>query len=103
MLQAAGHQGSHALDSFPPGADDDKLFAHAQEKSAIFVTTDRDFFHTVPLAFARHSGAIVITLRKADRASLLGRLKDALDLLGEKGLPDTVWLITETRIRSRRA
>ena len=102
-LQAAGHKASHALDSFPPGTDDDKLFAHAQEQNAIFVTTDKDFFHTIPLAFARHQGAIVITLRKANRADLLRRLNDVLALLGERGLPDTAWLVTETRIRSRHA
>jgi predicted nuclease of predicted toxin-antitoxin system len=102
-LEAAGHTASHALDSFPPGTDDDKLFARAQELKAIFVTTDRDFYHTVPLAFVRHHGAIVITLRKANRADLLRRLNDALVLLGEKGLQDAVWLVTETRIRSRHA
>jgi predicted nuclease of predicted toxin-antitoxin system len=52
-LQVAGHKASHALDSFPQGAPDGKLFAHAQEQNAIFVTTDKDFFHTIPLSFAR--------------------------------------------------
>ena len=68
LLQAAGHQAAHALDSFPPGTADEKLFAHAQQHYAIFITTDKDFFHTVPLAFARHHGAIAITLRKPNRA-----------------------------------
>jgi hypothetical protein len=34
---------------------------------------------------------------------LLRRLADALALLGERGLQDTVWLVTDTRIRSRHA
>jgi len=102
FLESAGHSASHALHSFPPGTEDTKLFAHAQEQKAIFVTTDRDFFHTVPMAFERHKGAIVITLRKPNRADLLRRLADALTLLGERDLSDTVWLVTETRIRSRR-
>jgi predicted nuclease of predicted toxin-antitoxin system len=102
FLESASHSASHALQSFPPGTEDSKLFAHAQEQKAIFVTTDKDFFHTIPLAFKRHSGAIVITLRKPNRADLLRRLADALTLLGERDLDDTVWLVTETRIRSRR-
>jgi predicted nuclease of predicted toxin-antitoxin system len=102
FLESAGHVGSHALQSFNPGAADTKLFAHAQEQKATFITTDKDFFHTVPLAFARHNGAIVITLRKPNRADLLRRLADALALLGDRDLQDTVWLVTETRIRSRR-
>ena len=103
ILQAAGHPATHALDIFSPGTADEKLFAHAQQHDAIFVTTDKDFFHTVPLAFARHHGAIVITLRKPNRADLLRRLADALALLGERDLRDTVWLVTDTRIRSRHA
>jgi predicted nuclease of predicted toxin-antitoxin system len=100
-LQAAGHQAVHALDIFPPGTADEKLFLHAQDENAIFVTTDKDFFHTVPLAFQSHQGAIVITLRKPNRNDLLRRLADALALLGERNLKDTVWLVTDGRIRSR--
>jgi len=43
-LQTKGHNASHALDAFPPGTSDDRLFALAQEQGAIFVTTDKDFF-----------------------------------------------------------
>ena len=101
QLHTAGHQAVHALEIFPPGTADEKLFDHAQDENAIFVTTDKDFFHTVPLAFARHHGAIVITLRKPNRTDLLRRLADALAILGERNLQDTVWLVTDTRIRSR--
>jgi predicted nuclease of predicted toxin-antitoxin system len=101
-LESNGHSASHSLAHFPPGTEDDRLFAHAQTHDAVFVTTDKDFFHTIPLAFARHSGAIVITLRKPNRADLLRRLADALALLGEKDFHDTVWLVTDQRIRSRR-
>ncbi len=80
-----------------------ELFAHAQRQEAIFITTDKDFFHTVPLAFEHHHGSIVITLRKPNRADLIRRLAEALTLLGERDLRDTVWLVTETRIRSRHA
>ncbi|MGA2748239.1 MAG: DUF5615 family PIN-like protein [Verrucomicrobiota bacterium] len=101
FLESAGHSASHALHCFPPGSEDTRLFAYAQEQKAIFVTTDKDFYHTIPLAFERHSGAIVITLRRPNRADLLRRLADALALLGERDLHDTVWLVTEARIRSR--
>lgn len=103
FLESAGHSASHALQHFPPGTADTKLFAHAQEQSAVFVTTDKDFFHTIPLEYEHHSGAIVITLRRANRADLLRRLADALAQLGDRSLQDTTWLVTEARIRSRQA
>jgi predicted nuclease of predicted toxin-antitoxin system len=101
QLQLAGHTATHALDLFAPGANDDRLFAHAQQSHAIFVTTDKDFFHTIPLTFARHNGAIVITLRRPNRTDLLRRLADALAALGDRTLTNTVWLVTDTRIYSR--
>jgi len=101
FLESTGHSATHALQHFPPGTADAKLFAHAQEQRAVFVSTDKDFFHTIPLAFERHCGAIVITLRKPNRADLLRRLAEALAQLGERELKNTTWLVTETRIRSR--
>lgn len=102
-LESAGHPAMHALQHFPPGTADEKLFAFAQEQQAVFVSTDKDFFHTIPLAFEQHCGAIVITLRKPNRADLLRRLADALTQLGERELRNRTWLVTETRIRSRHA
>ncbi len=103
FLESAGHSATHALQHFPPGTADETLFAHAQERQAVFVSTDKDFFHTVPLAFERHCGAIVITLRKPNRADLLRRLADALAQLADRELKNSAWLVTETRIRSRHA
>jgi predicted nuclease of predicted toxin-antitoxin system len=48
QLQSAGHSALHALEISPPGTADDVLFDHAQKAGAVFVTTDKDFFHTVP-------------------------------------------------------
>jgi len=53
--------------------------------------------------FKRHSGAIVITLRKPNRADLLRRLADALALVGDRDMHDAVCLVTEACVRSRKA
>ena len=103
LLGREGHESVDIRGTEQEGADDNDLFLTAQDFHAVFLTTDKDFFHTIPLAFARHGGAIVITLRKPNRADLLGRLADALALLGGRDLRDTVWLVTDTRIRSRHA
>jgi predicted nuclease of predicted toxin-antitoxin system len=84
-LQSLGHSASHALQSFPPGVADAILFAQAQAENSVLVTTDKDFFHTIPLAYELHAGAIVITLRRPNRGGLLQRLSDALVHLGERG------------------
>ncbi|MEI6084573.1 MAG: DUF5615 family PIN-like protein [Verrucomicrobiota bacterium] len=101
QLQQTGHTASHALEFFGPATTDERLFAHAQQEHAIFITTDKDFFHTIPLAFERHAGAIVITLRRPNRAALLRRLTEALAVLDGRSLDNKVWLVTDTRIYSR--
>jgi predicted nuclease of predicted toxin-antitoxin system len=101
QVQSIGHTATHALEFFPPGTADEKLFSRAQTDGAVFLTTDRDFFHTIPLAFAHHHGAMVITLRRPNRADLLRRLAEALAVLEKRNLDNTVWLITDTRIYSR--
>lgn len=101
QLQMGGHSAVHALELFAPGTADDTLFAHAQQENAVFITTDKDFFHTVPLTFAHHYGAMVITLRRPNRAELLRRLSDAVSAMGERTFVNTVWLITDTSIYSR--
>lgn len=100
-LQDSGHQALHALDLLPPGTDDHDLFADAQRERAVFVTTDKDFFHTVPLSFSCHHGSIVISLRRPNREALLGRLEDALTELADRELENSVWLVTDSRIFSR--
>ena len=101
LLTSAGHDCSRALEHFPAGARDNVLFAKAQELNAIFITTDRDFFHTVPWLHARHAGVIAITLAQPNRTALLARLQDALGLLQGREPFHRVWLLTDDRLFER--
>lgn len=101
QLAAAGHECTRALDCFSPGAADDELFARAQELGAVFVTTDRDFFHTIPWLHARHAGVIAITLAQPNRAALLARLRDAISRLEGRESFHQVWLLTDDRLFER--
>lgn len=44
------------------GADDKPIFERAQEHQAVFLTTDKDFFHTIQFLYEEHHGIIVIAL-----------------------------------------
>lgn len=100
-LVQAGHECSRALDHFPRGASDEAIFAKAQELGAVLVTTDRDFFHTVPWLHGKHAGVIAITLAQPNRAALLERLRDAVARLHGKDRFQGVWLLTENRLFER--
>jgi spore maturation protein CgeB len=53
----------------------------AQGRCAVFLTTDRDFFHTIPHLHESHCGIIVIALKKPNRAAIMEKLLWILDRL----------------------
>ena len=57
------------------GKDDEFLFRFTIKESACFLTTDRDFFHTIPHSYKTHFGVIVIALSKPNRKVILQRLE----------------------------
>ena len=79
------------------GLDDDWLFAEAQKLGAVFLTTDKDFFHTIPWLFPNHCGAIVVTLAKPNRAQLLEKLRWALTFLKSHPIENHVLLLRDNR------
>jgi predicted nuclease of predicted toxin-antitoxin system len=75
FLKAAGHQVFDFRGTGDEGIEDSEVFQKAQDHDAILLTTDRDFFHTIPHRFARHCGVIVIALRQPNRSAILERLE----------------------------
>jgi predicted nuclease of predicted toxin-antitoxin system len=79
ILNSKGHEIIDIRSTELEGADDISIFKMAQEKKAIFLTTDRDFFHTIPHLFEKHHGIIVIAVRSPNRSSISEKLFFALD------------------------
>jgi predicted nuclease of predicted toxin-antitoxin system len=74
MLEGMGHEVFDLRGSGREGLPDSGIFAEAQNLEAVFLTTDRDFFHTIPHLHERHAGIIVIALRQPNRSAILGKL-----------------------------
>lgn len=51
MLEGLGHNVFDIRGTEYEGCNDTAIFRLAQKKEAIFLTTGRDFFHTVPFLF----------------------------------------------------
>ena len=94
-LQSLGHKTFSTRSTNLEGIDDHSIFQIAQEKDAIFLTTDKDFFHTVPFQFNIHSGIIVIALRLPDRKSILEKLKWAIENLEIEKFSNKVVLLRD--------
>ena len=79
LLASRGHVGISLAEACGLGVSDEEVFATAQQRSAILLTTDRDFFHTLPLLHPRHNGVVVIALRNPNRRAIQSRLEWFLD------------------------
>ena len=75
VIALAGHEALFFSDVCEFGADDETVFDQAQELGAVILTSDRDFYHTMPLVHPEHCGIIVVALRQPNRKAILMRLK----------------------------
>lgn len=99
FLEGAGHCVFDFRGTGDEGIDDSVVFQKAQNLAAVLLTTDRDFFHTIPHLFDNHFGVVVIALRQPNRRSILARLEWILSHVGDHQfnnrvfqLRDSTWL-----------
>ena len=78
-LKEKGHEVIDFRNSENEGSDDRVIFSTACEINALFLTTDKDFFHTIPFLFKDHPGIIVISLRQPNGAAILEKVKWLMD------------------------
>ena len=53
FLESHGHEATRIASGSDRSLADEQVFEAAQEQAAILLTTDRDFYHTVPWKYAR--------------------------------------------------
>ena len=75
FLRERGHEAFLSAETCGRGATDEEVFAEAQRRRAILLTSDRDFYHTIPLLHPEHCGIVVVALRQPTRAAILSRLE----------------------------
>lgn len=75
VIEASGNEVVPFADVCEFGAEDEAVFAAAQRIGAVILTSDRDFYHTVPLVHPEHCGIVVVALRQPNRRAIQTRLK----------------------------
>ncbi len=75
FLKEKGYEIIDFRNSDKEGSDDKVIFSIACEMNALFLTTDKDFFHTIPFLYKNHPGIIVISLRQPNGAAILEKVK----------------------------
>ena len=87
LLERAGHQCFDPRGTPLEGVEDDVLLEEASRTRSVFLTTDRDFYHTLQHRFSDHAGIVVIALKKPNRQALIDRLTWLLKNIDETELP----------------
>ena len=103
LLLRLGHHVIDIRGTDTQGADDQQLFDIAQEHKAILLTTDLDFYHTIPWQRPTHHGVIVIALKQPNRSAIMSRLRWAIAHELTADITDSVVLIRDNTYRIRRS
>lgn len=95
LLAELGHEPLDVRGTEQEGSTDEALFLLAQKSQAVFLTTDRDFFHTIPHLHPLHAGIVVIALRQPNRKSILAKLSWLLDHVRMNQFAGRVFLLRD--------
>jgi len=98
FLNEKGHETLDIRGTPQEGLSDNLIFTIAQEKGAVFLTTDRDFFHTVPFLYSEHRGIVVIALSQPNTKNILDKLAVALIHLEKQDIGSHCLLLTDTKM-----
>lgn len=96
-LESLGYQIFDIRNTKNEGLEDRAIFEMAQNHKAIFLTTDRDFFHTIPYLFKSHHGVIVITLSQPNRKRIIGKLMWAIENLDLSNISNKIILMKDNQ------
>ena len=94
--------GCHVFDvrcTADEGKPDKELFAMAKANNALFITTDKDFFHTIHFEENPHFGIVFIALAQPNSQKILDKAKWFLRTYSDEDFRDTCYLLTDRTCR----
>jgi len=100
FIKSCGHEAIRFDEACDSGDDDETVFSAAQRLGATILTSDRDFYHTMPLLHPTHAGIVVVALRQPNRAAITSRLKWFMENI-EEPLANRVFILRDFSCRLR--
>jgi len=99
FLEQLGHECHDIRGSSLEGCSDAEVVREALRLEAVILTTDRDFYHSLPVEFPDHYGFVVVALRQPSRTAIMDRLEWLLSEVDESDfaarafqLRDLTWI-----------
>lgn len=79
------------------GISDVEIFVLAQENKAVFLTTDKDFYHTIHFQNKPHYGIIVINLSQPNARNIKEKVEWVLKYLENHPIESKCLLLRKSR------
>ena len=97
LLETQQHTAFDIRGSSHEGLEDKELFSLAKKEKAVFLTTDKDFYHTIHLTEKPHYGIIVIALRQPNSKAILDKLEWVLINIEKFSFKNECLLLTDSK------
>lgn len=97
LINESGHAVVDIRGTEKEGITDSEIFALAQHNKAIFITTDKDFYHTIHFQNKPHHGIIVINLSQPNSKSIKEKVEWVLKYLETISIDSKCLLLRKTR------
>lgn len=95
ILEAMGHEVEDVRVIGTVGCPDGEIIRLAKERSAVILTTDRDFFHTLGQDLPSHGGIIVVAVKQPTRSAIVSRIEWFIEHIGLHRLPGRVFQLRD--------
>ncbi|MCK4799284.1 MAG: DUF5615 family PIN-like protein [Spirochaetes bacterium] len=81
------------------GLQDKKIFDIAIKEKALFLTTDKDFYHTIHFNNKPHKGIVVITLSQPNAINIIEKLDWFLKTFSNENFNNKCYLINNNKCK----
>lgn len=103
VLRSAGHVADGVTDEGLGGADDQTVFASAQETGRLLLTLDRGFADIRRYEPGTHVGIVVLRLPDQSAPAVIGAVRRLMARHDLQDLSGTIAIVEPVRLRIRRA
>ena len=101
LLQALGHEALTVAEQGLGGRGDPEIASVCQRERLVFLTLDTDFSDIRSYPPDQYYGFIVLRLTHRDKPHVLSTLAGLTPVLSTQPLEGRLWIVEETRIRTR--
>ena len=95
LLEQLGHKVFDIRGTVQEGISDAEIFSLARKEEAIFLTSDKYFYHTIHLTEKPHYGIIVVALRQPNSAAILEKINWVHDNIRQFSFNNECLLLTD--------